>query len=551
MKPADLWERAATVAIVACGVVLSIVWALTVPIFENPDEGAHFDYVLGIRAAGRPLLAREGPATLGDSQAYTFLDAASGLEHIAFRPTAHVPPDYGSSDWIAHVDSEAPPLDRAAYRTPRHPVPALVTTYPPGYYAPAALWMALAQRVRPGLVEGFFAVRFFSVFIFMLTLFAAAALMRELRVERVTRLLLLATLAFFPLCTFVSAAVQPDVLVGLLLTVLVHRCIVYRREPTLRTMLPVAALLAASCLVKPVYTVPGLMAFGLLAIDLAVRRRAPARRVGLHAALAAAAFGLAYALDRIVSYQPASLAAFSSVPALPIVAPQAALAHGGAAFVAYVVGTLTSSVQSFFFDGGAQSSYWGVFGWLDAPLRFFVPQLDLWGGAAAFAFRVLVAGFGVLTFGAVALRCIALARRSPQRALSTFLNDVPLTLLLLFDAAMLGIALAMPDLGYQGRYWYPVIVLSMIASVRYGPRLIPFVGQRTTLQRALAAWLCAWSLVASHGAAQTIRTRYYTISEWSGPTHRRLALAPDAAHRPHRPPPDAILWTAAPGRGPA
>ncbi len=549
MKRAGLWEHAATVAIVVCGVVLSIVWALTVPIFENPDEGAHFDYVLGLRTAGRLLLAREGPATIVDSPTYVYFEHAAGLDRIPFHPAEHVLPGYGSTAWIDHIDSGAPPNERGRYEVPGHAMPSLVNVYPPGYYALAAVWMALAQHVRPGLVEGFFSVRFLSTLLFALTLLSAASLMRELRIDSPTRLLVLAALALFPFCSFVSASVQPDVLVGLLLTVLAHRCVVYRRDPTQANALQAAALVTACCLVKPAYTLPGLAIFVLVAIVHAVLQPRFTRRSLLHIAPAAIGFGLAYAFDRFVSYQPSRFAALSVQPGLDLTAPRNALAHGLGPFVAYAFGTLTQNIHDFFFDGGAQVSYWGVFGWLDAPLRFFFPPLEFWAPATAFAFRVVVAGLGVLAFAAVAWRCAVIARRSPRRALALFCNDVPLALLLFYDALMLLIGELMPNLGFQGRYWYPVVVVSTIASIRYGPRLVPFVAQRLVLQRALALWLCAWSLVTSHGAAHTIRERFYAFSESSPTTVLPVALARDDVHRSRRARRGASPAEAGEGRG--
>jgi hypothetical protein len=551
VKRTDLWEHAATVAIVACGVVLSIVWALTVPIFENPDEGAHFQYVLGIRTAGRLLLAREGPTTPADNATYLRFTHEAGLDRIPFHPTERVAPDYGSPAWISRVDATVPTPDPAAYAAPRHPIPALVTSYPPGYYALAALWMAASQRIVPGLVEGFFSVRFFSTFIFALTLFAAAALMREMRLDRPTRLLLLVALALFPLCSFVSASVQPDVLVGLFLTVLAHRILVYRRVPTATNALLAAALLFGCCLVKPVYTVPGLAAFEVVVVTVAVQQRRLTRRSLMYAVLSLTGFGLAYALGRFVAYQPPELAAISIVPTLGDSTLGATLARGPGALFGYVAGALPNVIDVFYFDGGTQASYWGVFGWLDAPLRFFQPLLDFYAPATAFAFRVLVAGLGLFMFCTVVRRCVVLARQAPNRAVALFLNDVPVTLLLFYDALMVTVALALPNFGYQGRYWYPVVVISMIASVRYAARLVPFVPQRLALQRGLAAWLCVWSLVASHGAAHTIRARYYGFSESSPALGSRLAFASDAEHRSRTLLSCASPWAAPKGPKPA
>src|SRR5271168_4105272 len=63
-------DRVVLALIIAVSVALSTFWAFRVPIFEEPDESAHFDYAISIATAHRLILAREGvPGT--DVHPYT------------------------------------------------------------------------------------------------------------------------------------------------------------------------------------------------------------------------------------------------------------------------------------------------------------------------------------------------------------------------------------------------------------------------------------------------------------------------------------------------
>src|SRR5271166_3704110 len=149
--------------ILVISTLLSAFWAFRVPIFEQPDESAHFDYAISIATAHRLILAREGvPGT--DVHPFTrYLEDATNFRDLHYNADGRAPRSYGSSEFYRHLDAGAPPavsFDPAAV----HKMPLIVMAYPFGFYAIEALVMNLAALVTHGSLSAmFFAARLFCV----------------------------------------------------------------------------------------------------------------------------------------------------------------------------------------------------------------------------------------------------------------------------------------------------------------------------------------------------------------------------------------------------
>ncbi len=123
---ARVWDRAAALAlIIALSVGLSTFWAFRVPIFEEPDESAHFDYAISIATAHKLILARDGiPGT--DVHPYTrYLEDATNFRGTRYNPDGRAPQGYGTAALLRGLTLECRALlarasRRAAYHISFH-----------------------------------------------------------------------------------------------------------------------------------------------------------------------------------------------------------------------------------------------------------------------------------------------------------------------------------------------------------------------------------------------------------------------------------------------
>ncbi len=133
----------ALVAILIAG-ALSTFWAFYVPIFQAPDEPAHFDYAMSIYQAKRLVRLTDGKPGWLVSPYTNYLLRASDFDRIAWHSSMRAPSGYGTRAYFAEFDAQAPSL------TARFPksdtINYIVPDYPFGFYALEALWMRHGLR---------------------------------------------------------------------------------------------------------------------------------------------------------------------------------------------------------------------------------------------------------------------------------------------------------------------------------------------------------------------------------------------------------------------
>ena len=190
----------------ACGV--SLIWVFTVPIYQSPDEPAHLDYALAIYAHGGPFLAQNTlferlPPAVHPYTAY--LQERTCAYEISFSPGAKMAPGYGTAEFFAALDRDAPAAPKRVAGPNQ-----LAAIYPFGYYTLLAGWIALVRLFTDSLTVTFFAARIFSVLLLAVTLVATYGTIRLLDFSRRFALLLTAGIGLFPLTLFISSYVQPD-----------------------------------------------------------------------------------------------------------------------------------------------------------------------------------------------------------------------------------------------------------------------------------------------------------------------------------------------------
>lgn len=81
----------AALAVILLAGALSATWAFLVPIFQAPDEPAHFDYAISIMSAGRLIHVGDRPADWVVSPYTRYLLRATDFERIAWHSSMRVP----------------------------------------------------------------------------------------------------------------------------------------------------------------------------------------------------------------------------------------------------------------------------------------------------------------------------------------------------------------------------------------------------------------------------------------------------------------------------
>jgi hypothetical protein len=505
-----LREPWALAAVVLGAMALSLVWAVRVPIFQAPDEPLHFDYALGIYAHRGPFRARDYPAPVNNNHyeniythdyvhPYTnFLIDYTAAGTIAFNPAAKIAADYGSAAYFRRLDQAAPNAGDGMAQAP-----FLARQYPFGYYALLAAWMGLLRCFQEGLTFLFFGSRILSVLLLGGTLVLVYASARELHGGRAFSLLITAAVGFFPLTSFVSSYVQPDNLSLFLTCFCYYLALRARHDGSRSTLLGIA--LGALLLTKVHYylavAVPiGAMLAGRLWIaPLTVRRRWTAVALLLGpSALAAALYAWTLGGDNVL-YRPPAL------PYRPL--PHLAL--------------WTKRAFHDYYVGFAQQSFWGIFGWLDAPLIIHDPITTRWFRAVTTAGTLTLLALTLLRLGQVILGLLRLLKggrwRSAWRV--AFSNPV-INSYFLFTALMFVLYVRLQNaFGAQGRNWLPLLLPIFLTGTCYVPKVFRRPQGRRLCSAAVLAFLLLFDGIGGVYALRTIQDRYYA------PFHGRPAEA--------------------------
>jgi 4-amino-4-deoxy-L-arabinose transferase-like glycosyltransferase len=189
-------------ALLAIVVIAGVVWALLVPPWQSPDEGAHFAYAQSI--AERHALPGKGARGFSTDQ--LLADDAVGASELAFRST-QIRPDWSKHDETLYLD--------AARRDPSRSDgggsnPA--ASNPPLYYvyADLAYWATYSGNA----LDRYYAMRLWGISLLVLTVVGAWLLIGEvLGPRRLPQLAGAAVVGLLPMTTFISTSVNPDALV--------------------------------------------------------------------------------------------------------------------------------------------------------------------------------------------------------------------------------------------------------------------------------------------------------------------------------------------------
>ncbi len=497
---------AAVVILLAGG--LSAAWAFLVPIFQAPDEPAHFDYAASIYSAGRLITWADGTPDWIVSPYTKYLMRVADFDRIAWHSSMRVPPGYGSRAYFARIADDAPHVRGVAAQDGK--INYITRLYPFGFYALEALWMRAVALLGGSLVTMFFAARLLCVFLLMVGLYFNYRTAINLGLPRRTSVALVAAVGFFPLTTFVSSYVQPDNLAYALVsaalflaTELNHRGLQPRLVAALGLCLGLLAITKYQFFLS--VAVPAALLFGVKFFQDAPGR---ARRIAMLAAFAAPTLVLLaiqyWIVERTGSAVHGPLPADVNLGIL-----RSHLAMGMPSLVSYLAGTTVTAFVDCFVFGGCAATFWQTVGWVDTPIVIFNPTAEFW--IRLVISLATVAAFAIITYFAARnavqlLRAILL--RHGRAALRIVSADPVFSSYVCFVVIFVGLyVLTDNTFGAEGRQWYPYIFPAFLCFVLYAPRALSRRYQAASA--VLVGALLVYVLAASGYALADVRARYY------------------------------------------
>jgi hypothetical protein len=502
------WRTADRVAAftIVVAVFAAALWALYFPVFAAPDEDNHYDYVLTLRSAGRPIFPPEGPPQNDAHPVVRHLLAASGGVALRFDPLARLPEGYGTRAYWRAVDATAPRIAAPWNGDGRiSPVPYLVRAYPIGYYAAAAAVVALSDLVAPGSVTAeFFAARLFSVGLFAITLVLWWRTFRYLDMPPWAALAVLFASAFTPVMLQTFSSVQPDCLVAALIAAIgLATCSQLKLGPTTGGVVVLSLLMALLCITKHHYFVAALLPSAAALV-------VAARMAGINGR--SIAFGAAaLMLPSIAGWLVTSPLMRSTAPGLAL----CITAQPRPPLMLSLLDTLRALphhavlyTESALLGGESMRRFWLAFGWYMEPVVLISKRVTTVVLVILGTFTSLIAALTAVELAKTFRRIAVVWRSRSLLALSFATRNVPAKMFLLY-ALLLLLALAYTDssITLQGRYWVPFVPVIWYLAFWIAPRAI---AKHTRLARAITIGGVAFTIViALMFTPQSVAKRYF------------------------------------------
>jgi hypothetical protein len=511
---------AVLLAIVLAALGVSAVWAVRVPIFQEPDELAHADYTFALVDVGRPFVVIDPTlATIASRQA-AFLSRAVDYRAMRYNPFARVSAGYGTRSYFRAIDKAAPAPSHDVPR-PHARFPYVAGLYPTAFYAFEAAAMVLAEHLSRGsLTSAFLAARYVGVLLLGITLFFSFAIFRRSGLAARESLLATTAVGFFPLVDWVGGYIQPDNLVAALFAAGIavalgpsSRARSIDDPPDLSYVAIVGAIVTAAVLTKVHYA----LALWIATVPLvAFRIPKTQRRVGC-GLLVTFCVGLP-----VVAY---GLSISVLNPVRRLISPVAWVTSAGASSAtdpapAAIVSSGLHAFNDAFFGGIAGLGFWLHFGMRSGS---FVPVGAIW------PVRGVIVAATIVTLGLFASLELRLARRigriwhrrSAWLACRLTLRSAPVNAYVIVTVMLVAIgAITRGGLVLQGRYWLPVVTSLGVVLFAHLPKLVKS-GPRRRLRLALTCAGATYSVIASIVALLAMNADFYGPT--GTPTHDSVA----------------------------
>ena len=495
------WYSACAVILTLCFVALACIWVNLVPVFQSPDEPEHFDYAYSLATAGMLLRAADGP--VGYDPRVKVLMQDADQQRMTFHANERVPKSYGTSAFFVQVRGDTDiyrgysPLQARAVRSPLTSVYAFV---------PYALYAIAAYPFRHDVAASLTACRFASVVFSGFAILIWSRILRLLHVRKVHALALLAIVAFFPLTTFIGSYVQPDGVAFLIVSALLLVTLRIRDgHVDARHAFAYAVLVAALYGTKLQFAV----AVGLGTIvpaAIAYTRMASVQIRAFAASILLVSLATMFAVTRWVMGGSDAASYFQGRHNLT----SALVEHVPTGVTTFLSTEFRLAMSDLYGGGISQQSFWGVFGWLDTPIRIVTYRIT--DGVSNFeTFGTLLV---IATIAAsVILRLKRLVRvgrtRSAGVAFRLASNDPAFNAYLLLIALFVVLFVISDNLfGAQGRDYYALEVVGFACASWYGARAFPRRWRRAYSSLVLVS-LATLSMAGSAFALTTIEDRFY------------------------------------------
>ncbi len=492
---ANRWHFLSLVAIVLGSCSLALYWVFLVPIYQAPDEPMNLDYALAINEHGGLFRV---PGASFDSlprlvHPYsTYLAQKTETGRIIFQAAQKMAPEYGTAEFYAKLEREAPSRGDLRIDTPNGPY----AVYPFGYYGLLALWIELLHVHGDGPVFIFFGSRCLSVVLLFFSLCLTHATLRHLEYGAMFSLFLTAVIGFFPLTSFVASAIQMDNLSFTLVSLCFYASARLKREPRNPRLLALLGLAFGGLLITKLHfllcvSVPIL---SMLATRVNLRSLSWARILTLVCLLA------------IPSSITGAVYLWSNWGTTNFYAPPAEYVdpwlHGTQWFKKAILD---------FYGDTTHLSFWGVFGWLDAQLYVREPWLNELVWFALQASSWLFLGLTLLRLEQVASRLLKVARRGRVRyALRVACSNPLINSYFLFTVFMVWLYIRLDNrFGAQGRNWWPLLLPIFLTGLTYAPRALSLRRSSFLFSKAAGGLLLVFCILGSNYSLKTIKKRYY------------------------------------------
>jgi len=497
----DVRRDLALIFVVAFGIRL--LWAVITPPWQAPDETAHFTYIQHLVEQREIPRRQNTPYPLASVEEVTSRDltlfrglTGAGTSQGGTLPYLPITYDYYAAR--AYQSSGTNRWSQAG---------GSATPYPPLYYFFGAIPYAVFRDAP--ILTRLFAIRCVTAILGALSCVFAYLLAYELRRTRRWGWALGLAMALMPMYAFITATVNNDVAMNLCATALIWLIVrAVPREDLSRPLALAVGLTSGMALltkpaILPVVAIAGIVVYGKLLAGLRLSWN-QAREAALN-------FGT-YAISLLALYMPWLLfrarhygdIGFAAVPVrvltrflteTPVAASSAHLSVGLPPFavsdfslwdyLSYEKGLGWRYFHDLFFR-----TFWGDFGWLDAPLadRFYLPLIAVYA----------LAGVGLLS---------QIFRQPTRRPiLLVLLGIVAAQTIFLFIGVdwFEGFVVRGKGLGLQGRYFFPVLAPLLFLLLSGWDYLW---GSRPAGLRIALAGMLALQLIA----LATMLTRYYGV----------------------------------------
>jgi hypothetical protein len=507
--------------IILGAMLLATYWVFLVPIFQEPDEDRHADYIFSLYSRGRIIQAKEAPLVGCSHPFISYLLKMTNGQAVKFSASIKMPPDYGTAKFFNRININAPDERVCAQNITN---PFVVAMYPIAYYALTASYLKLISYLDNDLTFLFFAGRFLSVILLGCGLTFAYLSMRELGLSYTKSLLILTAIGFFPMVTMVGSYLQPDNLTF----VVVNACFFFAlrwRNITLQRPVglysvykdwiiwSLAGSLTLLSLIKyQFFWCTGLAVIAMI-IAVMVRRRFPLRKTA--EILATIFIPLAIAnIPQLWIFWGCHLPVLENKWIPDHRAFLRAYNAGWDPFVLHVYLSLCHECRGLYSVlGSAFTTFWGKFGWASTNIPLIIESQHL---NDALLELILLTTKIILTLTLVSLAgvVISLLRLLKRKRFRDALyyacsNPVINSYFLFVVFFFLFDILVYPSCGWEGRHWFPFLLAIVISATCFAPRVLSFRRIKNAFFFVtVIGWIC-YSIVGSYYAIGCIHKRFY------------------------------------------